>query len=98
MNVFDFSVSFSKTCLILGRIQQDTTIIYVDLHVLYSLFLLSFKETWFFLTSLKNIQKWNFMKLLLMVTELFNLEGRTDMTMSIVGIAILRKCSKLKYY
>ena len=52
-------VTWHLDCIFVYSI-QDTTIIYVDPHVLCSLFLLSFNETWLFLTSFKKYSKMKF--------------------------------------
>jgi len=58
----------------------------VGFHVKYPLFLLDFSETGTFFNGFsKNIQIRNFMKIRPVETELFEADGRTDMTKPVVA-------------
>jgi hypothetical protein len=69
---------------------------YIGLHVKYSLFLPDFNETWIFFDSFsKNCQISNLMEIYPMRAELYQADGRTDMTKLTVAYQSSAKAPKI---
>jgi len=77
MCVLISSTNLSETFLILRRVERDTSIQCINLHVNYPVFLSGFNETWTFpIDFRKNTQMQNFMKIRQVVAEFFHADRR----------------------